>query len=114
MILICVPLSALPYVLENWPWGDFVCRGSEFAKDISIGVSIFTLVALATDRYNGIVNPLKKLQARSRMVLFTIGVTWTMAILFALPAVIFSGVVQSPEGIIYCRPFGNYEKTYIQ
>lgn len=114
VILICVPLAGLPYVYEQWPWdgelGDILCRGSEFAKDISIGVSIFTLVALASDRYTGIVNPLKKLQARSRMVLVIIAVTWSMAILFALPALIMSEVI-TMDKIKYCTPYGDYEFT---
>lgn len=115
MILICVPLAGLLYVTDKWPWdgelGDWLCRGSEFAKDISIGVSIFTLVALASDRYTGIVNPLKKLQARSKMVLVIIVVTWSLAILFALPAVIVSEVIVTNE-IKYCSPFGKYGRTY--
>jgi bombesin receptor subtype-3 len=110
-----VPLAGLVYVTDHWPWdgklGDILCRGSEFAKDISIGVSIFTLVALASDRYTGIVNPLKKLQARSKMVLVIIIATWSLAILFALPAVIVSEVI-STENIKYCSPFGSYGKTY--
>lgn len=118
VILICVPLTGLVYITDQWPWegelGDILCRGSEFAKDISIGVSIFTLVALASDRYTGIVNPLKKLQARSRMVLVIIIFTWTLAILFALPAVIVSEVITSVEGIKYCSPFGHYGRTYTQ
>lgn len=115
VILICVPLAGLVYVSEHWPWegelGDLLCRGSEFAKDISIGVSIFTLVALASDRYTGIVNPLKKLQARSKMVLVIIVVIWSLAILFALPAVIVSEVITTND-IKYCSPFGTYGRTY--
>ncbi|CRL08300.1 CLUMA_CG021248, isoform B, partial [Clunio marinus] len=116
VILICVPLAGLPYVFEHWPWGDgnlgnVLCRGSEFAKDISIGVSIFTLVALASDRYTGIVNPLKKLQARSKMILVIIVVIWSLAVLFALPAVLVSKVINTND-IMYCSPFGNFGKTY--
>lgn len=113
VILICVPLHGLIYVYEEWPWegklGEILCRGSEYAKDISIGVSIFTIVALATDRYQGIVNPLKKLQARSKMVLVTIVVTWLLAILVATPSVVFSNVI-STNGVKYCSPYGQYEK----
>lgn len=115
VILICVPLAGLVYVLEEWPWdgelGDILCRGSEFAKDISIGVSIFTLVALASDRYTGIVNPLKKLQARSKMVLVIIVAIWSLAIILALPSAIVSEVVITHD-IKYCSPFGNYGKVY--
>lgn len=115
VILICVPLAGLLYVTEEWPWdgklGDIVCRGSEFAKDISIGVSIFTLVALASDRYSGIVNPLKKLQARSKMVLWIIIAIWSLAILCALPSVIISEVLNT-NNVKYCSPFGTYGPTY--
>lgn len=116
--MICTPLAGLIYVTDGWPWdgevGKFVCRGSEFAKDISIGVSIFTLVALASDRYTGIVNPLKKLQARSKMVLVIIAGTWILAILLALPSVIVSEVIVAPNGHKYCSPFGYYSRTYAQ
>lgn len=115
VILICVPLTGLVYVSEQWPWegelGEILCRGSEFAKDISIGVSIFTLVALASDRYTGIVNPLKKLQARSKMVLYIIIATWSLAILCALPSVIISEVITT-NNVKYCSPFGTFGPTY--
>lgn len=62
VIIICVPLASLVYTLESWPWGSALCRITECAKDISIGVSVFTLTALSADRYCAIVNPLRKLQ----------------------------------------------------
>lgn len=55
------------YTLESWPWGAPLCRITECAKDISIGVSVFTLTALAADRYCAIVNPLRKLQVGARL-----------------------------------------------
>jgi bombesin receptor subtype-3 len=114
VILICVPLHGLIYVYDSWPWdgelGEILCRGSEYAKDISIGVSIFTIVALATDRYQGIVNPLKKLQARSKLVLFIILFTWLLAILVATPTVVLSKVVFLESGLKFCSPYGKYFK----
>lgn len=62
VIIICVPLASLVYTLESWPWGSALCRITECAKDISIGVSVFTLTALSAERYCAIVNPLRKLQ----------------------------------------------------
>lgn len=62
VILICVPLASVVYTFESWPWGAALCRITEFAKDISIGVSVFTLTALSAERYCAIVNPLRKLQ----------------------------------------------------
>jgi bombesin-like receptor 3 len=115
VILITVPCAGLIFVYDQWPWdgeiGEMICRVSEFAKDISIGVSIFTLVALAYDRYTGIVNPLKKLRARSKMVIVIIAFTWILAIIVALPAVIVSEVVTTAN-VKYCTPFGRYGKPY--
>jgi hypothetical protein len=115
VILITVPSAGLIFVYDTWPWegvtGEVICRAGEFAKDISIGVSIFTLVALAFDRYMAIVNPLKKLRVRSKMVIIIIAVIWIFAIIFGLPAVIVSKVVDN--GITrYCSPFGSFGKTY--
>lgn len=50
------------YTKEEWPWGRWLCRITESAKDVSIGVSVFTLTALSAERYCAIVNPLRKLQ----------------------------------------------------
>jgi hypothetical protein len=110
-----VPSAALIFVFDSWPWegltGEIICRAGEFAKDISIGVSIFTLVALAFDRYMAIVNPLKKLRVTSKTVIATIACTWIFAITFGLPSVIVSKVLENGN-FRYCSPFGNYGKTY--
>lgn len=45
-------------------WGETMCRITEFGKDVFYGVSVFTLTALAAERYCAIVNPLRKLQVR--------------------------------------------------
>ncbi|OXA51151.1 Bombesin receptor subtype-3 [Folsomia candida] len=55
VILFCVPFTSTVYTVESWPYGEFVCKFSEFIKDLSIGVSVFTLTALSADRYFAIV-----------------------------------------------------------
>jgi bombesin receptor subtype-3 len=66
VIITCVPFTSIVYTVESWPWGDTVCRVSEAAKDVSIGVSVFTLTALSADRYFAIVDPLRKLHATGK------------------------------------------------
>ncbi|XP_055918559.1 neuropeptide CCHamide-2 receptor-like [Eupeodes corollae] len=111
VIIICVPLASVPYVLDSWPWGATLCRVTECAKDISIGVSVFTLTALSGERYCAIVNPLRKLQTRPLTVL-TATLIWMLAILCATPAALISDTqdVQLPKNltITYCSPFGHY------
>lgn len=66
VILTTVPLVSTIYTVEYWPWGSFLCSVSEFMKDVSIGVSVFTLTALSSDRYFAIVDPLRKFHAHGK------------------------------------------------
>lgn len=54
--------------MESWPWGSFLCTFSEFIKNVSIGVSVFTLTALSGDRYFAIVDPLRKFHTHGKLV----------------------------------------------
>jgi len=62
VILFCVPFTSILYTIESWPFGDFICKFSEFTKDLSVGVSVFTLAALSVERYLAIKYPLRNLQ----------------------------------------------------
>uniref|UniRef100_A0A182MPE2 G-protein coupled receptors family 1 profile domain-containing protein n=1 Tax=Anopheles culicifacies TaxID=139723 RepID=A0A182MPE2_9DIPT len=113
VILICVPLASMIYTLESWPWGDALCRVSEFAEEISIGVSVFTLTALSADRYCAIVNPLRKLQTRPLTVIVAF-LIWVLAIICAIPSALMSEVVVvhlQNKTIEYCSPFGPRAKN---
>lgn len=50
VILGTVPFVATIYTVESWPHGLFVCKLSEFIRDLSIGVSVLTLAAMSVDR----------------------------------------------------------------
>ncbi|CAL8116663.1 unnamed protein product [Orchesella dallaii] len=92
VIFFCVPFTSTVYTVESWPYGVIVCKFSEFIKDLSIGVSVFTLTALSADRYFAIVDPMRKLTGRraNRVTCITIIGIWLISILFALPSLIFS------------------------
>lgn len=50
LILTCIPFTSTLYTIEYWPYGEGICKLSESVKDISIGVSVFTLTALSAER----------------------------------------------------------------
>lgn len=80
VIIICVPLAIIIYTTESSPMGGQLCRLTEYAKDVSVGVSVFTLTALSAERYCAIVNPLRKLHVSQ-----TVAVTaWPFANLTAI------------------------------
>ncbi|KAK4029538.1 hypothetical protein OUZ56_022519 [Daphnia magna] len=97
LILICtVPFTSTIYTFDSWPYGEFVCKASEFAKDTSVGVSVFTLTALSFDRYTAIVRPVQSFVSgpRSKLVIVCLAVIWLTSLVLALPAVFFSHLLK--------------------
>jgi bombesin receptor subtype-3 len=86
-----VPFTTAIFILDSWPWGETICKFSEFSKDLSTGVSVFTLTALSGDRYFAIVDPLRKFHSHSgrRATRITIGIAiliWVLATIMGIPA----------------------------
>ncbi|XP_029660851.1 neuropeptide CCHamide-2 receptor-like isoform X1 [Formica exsecta] len=112
VIVTCVPFTSILYTIESWPWGLTICKLSECAKDISIGVSVFTLAALSAERYCAIVNPIRRhiagLSAKPLTIL-TACLIWVLAIVLAMPSALFSNVpaipLQGNRSILICSPF---------
>nr|ALM88311.1 neuropeptide receptor A15 [Chilo suppressalis] len=128
VIITCVPFTSIVYTVESWPWGELVCRMSEAAKDVSIGVSVFTLTALSADRYFAIVDPLRKLHATggskraTRLTVATAVGIWILAALLAAPAYVGSYlrafVVNPTTQFLVCYPYppewgGNYPRNMV-
>ncbi|XP_024941071.1 neuropeptide CCHamide-1 receptor isoform X2 [Cephus cinctus] len=127
VILTCVPFTFTVYILDSWPFGPILCKVSECAKDISIGVSVFTLTALSADRFFAIVDPMRKLHATGggmRATRFTTAIAaliWLLAMVCAVPAS-FSYIrvfrVNKDVSFKVCYPFPeefgpNYPKTVL-
>lgn len=90
----------------------------ETAKDISIGVSIYTLTALSADRFFAIVAPMRKLHPSgrgSRLTIFVVIFIWLLSILFALPAAVATSVISKVYGkasFDICYPFPDKWKHF--
>ncbi|EDW02108.1 GH21808 [Drosophila grimshawi] len=128
VILTTVPLVSTVYAVEYWPWGSYLCSLSEFMKDVSIGVSVFTLTALSSDRYFAIVDPLRKFHAHgggrraTRMTLAIAVSIWLLAIICGLPALLGSNLkplgINQEKSIVICYPYPdawgiNYAKLMV-
>ncbi|XP_046675162.1 LOW QUALITY PROTEIN: neuropeptide CCHamide-2 receptor-like [Homalodisca vitripennis] len=122
VIVSCVPFTSILYTLESWPWGGLICKLSEATKDVSIGVSVFTLTALSAERYCAIVNPIRRHISTKPLTIVTALAIWMVSLILALPAAIFSNVqsalVQDNRTIEYCSPFPkefgkDYEKGVV-
>lgn len=127
VILTCVPITSTAYTMESWPFGVVVCKLSECAKDISVGVSVFTLTALSVERYRAISDPFgssrgvggsdgpKRPPLWRRLprpgIPVILGGIWVLASLLAVPSGVLSSVGEGnitscpPSTIQVCQPF---------
>jgi hypothetical protein len=115
VIVTCVPFTSTVYTVDSWPYGELICKLSESVKDISIGVSVFTLTALSADRFFAIVDPMRKLHTggggrrATRLTILTAVFIWILAIACALPAAIASYIrvfkISDKKIIQVCYPF---------
>jgi len=58
LVFFTVPIMSTIYTFSEWPYGEGLCKLSEFTVSLSLGVSVFTLTALSAERYMVIVHPM--------------------------------------------------------
>lgn len=118
LIVISVPFTSTIYTFDAWYYGKAVCKLNEFMQSLSLGVSVFTLVALSADRFVAIVYPFTAYcavtMARIRAVALTI---WVVAVLLALVDLIGADVrpcCQPPLDIcdVYPSEWGDGYKRF--
>ncbi|XP_053125799.1 neuropeptide FF receptor 1-like [Hemicordylus capensis] len=91
--IFCVPTTLVDNLITGWPFGNSICKMSGLVQGMSVASSVFTLVAIAVDRFRCIVYPFK-----SKLSLFqvvnTIVVIWVLAISIMCPSAVMLTVAQ--------------------
>ncbi|KAL4609666.1 neuropeptide FF receptor 1-like [Arapaima gigas] len=96
--IFCIPTTLIDNLITGscWPFTNAVCKMSGLVQGISVSASVFTLVAIAVDRYRCIVYPFKpKLTLLVAKV--TIGLIWVLATLIMCPSAMML-MVEQEEG----------------
>ncbi|GCC22149.1 G-protein coupled receptor 83-like [Chiloscyllium punctatum] len=86
--LLNTPFTLVRFVNSNWVFGKLMCHISRFAQYCSVHVSVLTLTAIALDRHQVIMHPLKPRMSTVKGVICII-VIWIMATCFSLPHAIY-------------------------
>ncbi|XP_031715853.1 neuropeptide FF receptor 2-like [Anarrhichthys ocellatus] len=83
--IFCMPTTLVDNIITGWPFGSVVCKLSGMVQGISVSASVFTLVAIAVDRFRCIVYPFKqKLTiATSKLIIVII---WVLAVSIMCPS----------------------------
>ncbi|NXW84238.1 NPFF1 protein, partial [Alopecoenas beccarii] len=85
--IFCMPTTLVDNLITGWPFDNAMCKMSGLVQGMSVSASVFTLVAIAVERFRCIVHPFRqKLTLRKSLV--TIAVIWVLALLIMCPAAI--------------------------
>ena len=90
----------IDFWLIGGPLGQTFCKLRSFLPDVSIAVSIQSLVLIAVDRFGAVVFPLRSPLISSKLCPFFILTTWIVAIAVHSPALFVSKLVEYPEKLV--------------
>ncbi|XP_065106107.1 neuropeptide FF receptor 1 like 2 [Paramisgurnus dabryanus] len=83
----CVPTTLVDNLITGWPFTNTVCKMSGLVQGMSVSASVFTLVAIAVDRFRCIVYPFQpKLTLLVAKV--TIVMIWVLALAIMCPSAV--------------------------
>ncbi|XP_076587321.1 neuropeptide FF receptor 1 like 2 [Chaetodon auriga] len=93
--IFCIPTTLVDNLITGWPFSNTVCKMSGFVQGVSVSASVFTLVAIAAERFRCIVYPLQPkptvLVAKAAIVLI-----WVLAAVIMCPAAVALTVDKVP------------------
>ncbi|XP_005390121.1 PREDICTED: neuropeptide FF receptor 1 [Chinchilla lanigera] len=85
--IFCMPTTLVDNLITGWPFDNATCKMSGLVQGMSVSASVFTLVAIAVERFRCIVHPFReKLTLRKSLV--TIAVIWALALLIMCPSAV--------------------------
>ncbi|KAG7476343.1 hypothetical protein MATL_G00081880 [Megalops atlanticus] len=81
----CVPTTLIDSLITGWPFSQFTCTMSNLIQGMSVSASVFTLVAIAVDRFLGIVYPFRH-RMKPVTALLAIMFIWMLAFAIICPS----------------------------
>uniref|UniRef100_A0A4X1TDX5 Neuropeptide FF receptor 1 n=1 Tax=Sus scrofa TaxID=9823 RepID=A0A4X1TDX5_PIG len=85
--IFCMPTTLVDNLITGWPFDNATCKMSGLVQGMSVSASVFTLVAIAVERFRYIVHPFRE-KLTLRKALVTIAVIWALALLIMCPSAV--------------------------
>ncbi|MBN3317489.1 NPFF1 protein, partial [Atractosteus spatula] len=85
--IFCIPTTLVDNLITGWPFTNSVCKMSGLVQGMSVSASVFTLVAIAVDRFRCIVHPFKP-KLTLLVAIVTIVVIWVLAVAIMCPSAV--------------------------
>ncbi|XP_042278528.1 neuropeptide FF receptor 1 like 2 [Thunnus thynnus] len=93
--IFCIPTTLVDNLITGWPFSNTVCKMSGFVQGVSVSASVFTLVAIAVERFRCIVYPLQP-KPTILVAKAAIGLIWVLAVVIMCPAAVALTVEEVP------------------
>ncbi|XP_006026937.2 neuropeptide Y receptor type 6-like [Alligator sinensis] len=93
--IMCIPVTVAYALMDYWIFGEAMCKISSFVQSMSITVSIFSLVLIAVERYQLIVNP-RGWKPNISHAYWGIILIWGFALIISIPFFIFHQLTDEP------------------
>ncbi|XP_006007126.1 neuropeptide Y receptor type 1 [Latimeria chalumnae] len=103
MSIMCLPFTFVYTLMDHWIFGEAMCKLNSMVQCISITVSIFSLVLIAIERHQLIINP-RGWRPNNKHAYIGIAAIWILALLTSLPFLIFQ--------VLTDEPFKNVPKSF--
>ena len=102
--ILCFPYIAAEINFNYWllggPVEQALCKLHDFLADVSLFVSIQSLVLIAVDRFGAVVFPLRSPLISSKHCRFFILATWIIAVAAKIPDAMTYELVEYQEGLV--------------
>ncbi|CAB1457234.1 unnamed protein product [Pleuronectes platessa] len=110
--IFCIPSTLVDNLLTGWPFSNTMCKMSGFVQGVSVSASVFTLVAIAVERFRCIVYPLQPkptvLVAKAAIIFI-----WVLAVGIMCPAAMALTVEKFPfHYLVYNDDFNHTLPVY--
>lgn len=93
--IMCLPFTFVYTIMDHWVFGEAMCKLNPFVQCVSITVSIFSLVLIAVERHQLIINP-QGWRPNNRHAYVAIAVIWLLAVASSLPFLIYQVLTDEP------------------
>uniref|UniRef100_A0A3P8W3T2 Substance-P receptor n=1 Tax=Cynoglossus semilaevis TaxID=244447 RepID=A0A3P8W3T2_CYNSE len=101
------------YAVHNeWYFGLVYCRFHNFFPIAAVFASIYSMTAIALDRYVAIIHPLHQ-RMSSTETKVVVGVIWVLALLLAFPQYYYSNTEQLPGRVVCYIDWPEYTVYYV-
>ena len=109
-VVICPPFTAYAFAADQWQFGNVACKLMHYLLNVTVYVTIYTLVLISVIRYMTIIYNTQTLRFRTkRNIVMMCLIIWVIMLIGNIPIILSYGLIHYEGGIKDC---GLYKMSY--